>query len=365
MTNKIDKKKNIIVETATQCNLLCKIIIDYISNKKCNLKMEGDKISIKYEEGSFINYRDTNYEVSNIYFFSPSRHSIDGEKFDLEMNIHHGDDNRIIAHSHYHNDEEDITPLRKHFHYHSEDNNHHEKPDKDTIISCVLFNIGEHKGSKSNLFFNQFVHQIKDLEKKTEKEKMINVHSNWNVEQVLPDRKSFFLYENDRKTTIVFDSIQSIEKGIFVLINKNVFIPTNNHDNNPDNKPDDNSTLCYRTNVEMITDEQYKKSKRAQIKDLLSIVRLNYMKDSVVSSRDYIHYGGNIYTEASGSGSLNNYRNNQSTAIDLANMWNNWGKGQFVESTSGTIMENIISEKDPIQIFEKLSGVSFDTEKYF
>ena len=67
---------------------------------------------------------------------------------------------------------------------------HHTKPDKDTIISCVLFNIGDHKGSKSNLFFNQFVHQIK-------KPEMINVHSNWNVEQVLPDRKSFFLYENE------------------------------------------------------------------------------------------------------------------------------------------------------------------------
>ena len=42
------------------------------------------------KKGSFINYRDTNYEVDKVCFYSPSRHAIDGEKFDLEINIHHG-----------------------------------------------------------------------------------------------------------------------------------------------------------------------------------------------------------------------------------------------------------------------------------
>ena len=35
MTNYINKKKNIFVDTAQTCNLLCKIIIDYIPNKYC------------------------------------------------------------------------------------------------------------------------------------------------------------------------------------------------------------------------------------------------------------------------------------------------------------------------------------------
>lgn len=358
MTNNfIKKKKNIIVETATQCNLLCKIIVDYISNKKCNLYKDEGKIHIKYEPGSFINYRDTNYEVSNIYFFAPSRHSIDGEKFDLEMNIHQGDDDSIIAHSHYHNDEEDFTPLRKHFHYHSknEDKNHHSQADRDKIISCVLFNIGEHKGSKTNIFFNQFVHNLNQINGNN---KMIDVHSNWNIEHVLPERKSFFLYENNRNTTIVFDSVQSIDKGIFDLIKTD--------SNNPVSDSftqEEESTLFYRTNVEMITDEQYKRSKREQIKDLLSIVRLNYMKDNVVSSRDYINNGGKIYTSSSGSGALNNFTNNQSTAIDLSNMWNDWGKGQFTETTSQTIMNkldtNVVDEK---VLYEYFRDVSFDIE---
>ena len=35
MTDYINKKKNIFVDTAQTCNLLCKIIIDYIPNKYC------------------------------------------------------------------------------------------------------------------------------------------------------------------------------------------------------------------------------------------------------------------------------------------------------------------------------------------
>ena len=36
-TDYIDKEKNIFVDTAQTCNLLCKIIVDYIPNKYCNI----------------------------------------------------------------------------------------------------------------------------------------------------------------------------------------------------------------------------------------------------------------------------------------------------------------------------------------
>ena len=84
-------------------NKLCKIIIDYLSSPKCIITRNNKDMYISYESGSFINYRDTNYEVGKIQFFSPSKHHIDGEKFDLEVNIIHGDD-KLIAHNHYHND---------------------------------------------------------------------------------------------------------------------------------------------------------------------------------------------------------------------------------------------------------------------
>ena len=383
MTTQITDKKNLIVDTATQCNLLCKIIIDYMSNKKCHIvedKTDPNNIKkyIQYEEGSFINYRDTNYEVDKIYFFSPSRHSIDGEKFDLEVNIHHGGE-RIIAHNHYHNDVEDTTPLRKHFHYHSKkggDNNHHEAKQagvKSEIVSCILFNIGEHKGSEVNVFFNQFVHKLDSLDTKDPK---ISVHSNWNIEQLLPKRKSYFMYEykkgeNDYNV-IVFDNIQSIESGIFEIIKDKCFPPedilsTDTALSNTEKSEINtlkNASLFYRTNVEMITDEQYKKSKRDQIKDLLSIVRLNYMKDEVVGSKEYISRADDILASATGTGSLSSFQDKQSTAIEVANMWNQWGQGVFSDITPKLIDSKIESMSNSDEKSNYYKRIKFDTDGY-
>jgi len=373
MTSPIKNKKNLIVDTATQCNLLCKIVIDYMSNKKCHIvEDKTDPINIKkyiqYEEGSFINYRDTNYEVDKIYFFSPSRHSVDGEKFDLEVNIHHGGE-RIIAHNHYHNDVEDTTPLRKHFHYHSKkdkdsDNNHHEAKQagiKSEIVSCILFNIGEHKGSEVNVFFNQFVHKLDSLDTKEPK---ISVHSNWNIDKLLPKRKSYFMYEykkgeNDYNV-IVFDNIQSIESGIFEIIKDKCFPPISNTEINTLK----DASLFYRTNVEMITDEQYKKSKRDQIKDLLSIVRLNYMKDDIIGSKEYISRADDILASATGTGSLSSFQDKQSTAIEVANMWNQWGQGVFTDITPKLIDSKIGSMTNLDEKSNYYKRIKFDTDGY-
>ena len=378
MTTPIENKKNIIVDTATQCNLLCKIIIDYMSNKKCHIETDStNKKYIKYEEGSFINYRDTNYEVDKIYFFSPSRHSIDGEKFDLEVNIHHGGE-RIIAHNHYHNDEEDISPLRKHFHYHSKkdgDNNHHEAKQagiKSEIVSCILFNIGEHKGSEVNVFFNQFVHKLDSKEP-------INVHSNWNIEQLLPKRKSYFMYEYKKGehdyNVIVFDNIQSIESGIFELIKaicitleyiSPLDIESATESTNTVTEKDTlkDASLFYRTNVEMITDEQYKKSKRDQIKDLLSIVRLNYIKDEIIGSKEYISKADDILASATGTGSLSSFQDKESTAIEVANMWNQWGQGVFTDITPKIIVSKVSSISNSDEKNNYYKRLKFDTDSY-
>ena len=45
--------------------------------------------------------------------------------------------------------------------------------------------------------------------------KKIKVHSHWNLDQVLPKRKSYFMYEDKGKTFIVFEGIQNIDDGIF------------------------------------------------------------------------------------------------------------------------------------------------------
>ena len=216
-------EKNINVETVEDCNLLCKLIIDYLDTEECIIEKEGgNSFRIAYPEGSFINYKDTSYELTYAYFFYPSRHSIDGQKYDLEVNLYHGNftniDNTnkgIVAHTHYHMDTEESNQ-HKHFHYHlgsdaDADNTPHidadsdnEELDKKNIVTCMLFNKGQHTGSDVNKFFNQFVHHksfknlLNDAATATAAAatltKEIPVHDHWSIERILPKKRSFLAF---------------------------------------------------------------------------------------------------------------------------------------------------------------------------
>ena len=125
---KIEKRiKNINIDGVENCNLLCKLIIDYIPSQKCILQSKNYKdfptnsliqtcsgnaqdkkvTHIEYPPGSFINYKDTSFEATRVYFFHPSRHTIDNEQFDFEVNIYHGNfkegdkSEGLVSHAHY------------------------------------------------------------------------------------------------------------------------------------------------------------------------------------------------------------------------------------------------------------------------
>ena len=216
---------NINLETVENCNLLCKLIIDYLPSEKCIIeRKDNQSFRINYPEGSFINYKDTSYELTHAYFLS--RHSIDGQKYDLEVNIYHGkfDDKGMVLHTQYHNDTED-SPQHKHFHYHlpgdgDGEEPHIDDPRNNNIITCLLFNKGEHKGTDLNIFFNQFVHhkEFKNIKENPIEEKEIQVHDNWTIEQIYPKKRSFFIYDSKlggiKNTYVVFDTVQTISKEI-------------------------------------------------------------------------------------------------------------------------------------------------------
>ena len=288
---------NVRIEQATECNLICKLILDYLPSDECiiqKINTEGqlqsaggsnNSFRIKYPPGSFINYRDTNYELTYAYFYYPSRHSIDGERFDLEINLYHGIfkgngedvDYGMVAHSHYHEDTADVTASsHKHFHYHlneDEANDVHQDGENEinsNVITCIMFNQGDHVGAKSNIFFNQFIHtnEFKNLTTTNgNNEEKITVHKGWNIENIYPDRRSYFMYEEDiasgGNVLILFDNIQTIDKFILRKIIKELN-QSSNIGFKLENKlssvePTQARNLLYRKNIEVITDEQYKK----------------------------------------------------------------------------------------------------------
>ena len=188
-----NKLKNINIDGVENCNLLCKLIIDYLPTSNCiiqkgsknpspvsqsgacdssSLRTQNAYSYIDLPAGSFINYRDTSYEATRVVFFRPSRHMIDNERFDFEVNIYHGtffdnDEGKtrkgIVSHAHYKADSKAHNTFNNKYHYHTnqtDDNNHDENyspESKNNMVSCILFNIDDHKGTNSNVFFNQFI----------------------------------------------------------------------------------------------------------------------------------------------------------------------------------------------------------------
>lgn len=339
MSNPITTQYNINLETVENCNLLCKLILDYLDTDKCVIERETNhSFRIVYPEGSFINYRDTSYELTYAYFFYPSRHSIDGQKYDLEVNIYHGkfsnNDKGMVAHSHYHNDTKNSN-LHKHFHYHLKDDNRHDvhqnsinHTDKN-IVTCLLFNKGKHNGSDINIFFNQFVHhpEFKKMANSTSPEKTINVHDHWTIEQIYPKKRSFFIYDEGINTYVVFDTVQTISKELIDRLFKRGIKGSSNYDissgasfsiTNP-------SRVMYRKNIEVITDPAYKRSKRAQIKDLLSLTRMSSYKPSERTSKEYHDFAKYIidsYTNGSNVG----FYENEMKAKNISKKWDEYGE---------------------------------------
>ena len=358
---------NINVDTVENCNLLCKLVMDYMSTDKCEIEVlkeyvQDNKITrrsfrIVYPEGSFINYRDTNYELTYAYFFYPSRHSIDGERYDLEVNIYHGifGDKGIVAHTHYHNDDVDPTTYQhKHFHYHlpgddteggvkPHDTSGQEKHTTKNVVTCLLYNMGKHVGNDVNIFFNQFIHHPKFKKikiKETPENFTIDVHDNWNIEKIYPKKRSYFMYdgneEDDKNTYVVFDTIQTISKEIIDRIYergiKGAYNDSGGFDLNsiPNYEVNSPPNVLYRKNIEVITDEQYKKTKRAQIKDLLSLSRMSTYKPSKKTSKEYYQNGERIIKSISG-GSNTGYLTNEGKAKKVADSWKYYGRDKPIE----------------------------------
>ena len=330
---------NINLETVENCNLLCKLIIDYLPSENCTIeKKSGESFRINYPKGSFINYKDTSYELTHAYFFYPSRHSIDGQKYDLEVNIYHGkfDGEGMVLHTQYHNDTED-SYQHKHFHYHLPDDDINNEPHSDdgqnlgNIVTCLLFNKGEHKGTDLNIFFNQFVHH-KDFKnmKGDSSPKIIKVHDNWTIEQIYPKKRSFFIYdsqEGDKNTYVVFDTVQTISKEIIDRLYIRGIKGGKMYDltAEPSFNIENPSRVMYRKNIEVITDPTYKKTKRAQIKDLLSLTRMSTYKPTKRTTKEY-NTLGNIIVNSYTNGDNVGFFYDENKAKSISNLWDTYAK---------------------------------------
>ena len=156
---------NIDTETTQYCNSLCNFKTIYKSSK-CYVNYNNNLIRLKYSSGSYLEYQNILYELKEITIHVPTLHSIDNSKYDLEICMIHNlsSDNKTTTTS--------DTP--------------------NGIILCRLFEAGPHYGSTEQ-FINQVINELPKESINYDKE--IEVSKNWSANLLIPENKSFYMYD--------------------------------------------------------------------------------------------------------------------------------------------------------------------------
>jgi len=179
---------NIDTENTQYCNSLCNFKTIYKSSK-CYINYNNNLVRIKYSSGSYLEYQNILYELKEITIHVPTLHSIDNSKYDLEICMIHNlsGDNKTTTTS--------DTP--------------------NGIILCRLFQSGPHYGSTEQ-FINQIINELPKESINYDKE--IEVSKNWSANLLIPENKSFYMYDGSlpfppcdvNYKVIVYEDIGSI-----------------------------------------------------------------------------------------------------------------------------------------------------------
>ena len=337
---------NINSQGVQECNLMCDLTLNY-KPSKCNVdKVSGDLLRLVYDKGSYIKYGNYEYSLKYIYFHTPSNHNIDGKGADMEINLYHGiveslddkqetkiKDTTIIEDKHNHN----------HFHPESDTDGNSPATKRKGVIISILVNKtkiesgrdeNETRGEKQNIFLSQFIH-IEELNniKISEDPKTYTVDKEWNIDQMLPDKKSFFSYEGsipmppclEEFTWVVFEEPVTIIEEYIKIIRQ-----LGNPEGNRELHPLNNRLIYYNSNIQIEEDEIEHRTKEDIVEEKLSPIRIS------VDNR----LGKNYKMQARGiinsylGGANNNYHRDKNTLMKLTKNWESISQLGYREFTA-------------------------------
>jgi carbonic anhydrase len=192
---------NINKNETQECDILCDINMSY-KNSNCILTVKNRTPIIYFTSGSRIEHKATKDILSlrAMTIHTPSLHSIDGVKYDMEVVLYHKISGGLNSKS------QNFVP-------------------GGTAIS-ILFEKGTDHGKQNN-FFNSFVYKIPNDIDSLDKNIDVDVGDNWNPEMILPELKSYYYYEGSLPFPpaeegwkwIIFEEIQQISSHILDVLN--------------------------------------------------------------------------------------------------------------------------------------------------
>ena len=182
---------NIDTELIQHCKTLCNLKFMYKPSKCLVDFMTGQNLKILYDKGSGVIYNNEYFKLKEMTFHTPSLHTIDGTKYDLEICLIHS-----LSDSPY---------------------------ERNGVIISMLYNEGDYFGNTEN-FVNQFINEIK-----IDNKEIVSVSENWGADMLLPEKKSFFVYNGSihfppcsQMKHIVMDTVGNIGPVNLEIFQKNL-----------------------------------------------------------------------------------------------------------------------------------------------
>tara|TARA_B100000787_G_C16175275_1_gene288652 strand:- start:45 stop:1067 length:1023 start_codon:yes stop_codon:yes gene_type:complete len=148
---------NIDTELIQQCQDLCNLKFAY-KPSKCSVEFIKNKnLALMYDKGSGVVYNNVFYKLKELTIHTPSLHQVDGNYSDMEVCLIHSLTDQVAG--------------------------------SDGLVISILLNEGNYYGKTEN-FMNQFINEIK-----IDNKEIVEVSEDWSAEMLLPEKKSFFVYE--------------------------------------------------------------------------------------------------------------------------------------------------------------------------
>ena len=194
---------NINTDELKDCNLMCQLETDY-KNSKCRLQYtKTNMIVLKYDYGSRAKFNGVYYNLTDVLIFTPSMHTVDNEKFEVEVMM-----------------------------VHKTDQSGNKDAKDNGIITCKLLNRYNREHGPEQDFFNEFFFKIpKEPFKDEGLFETIDVSKRWNADLLNPkERTSFYMYDGslpyppctEKFKVIVYEEIGNIGDTNFQLLKENV-----------------------------------------------------------------------------------------------------------------------------------------------
>jgi carbonic anhydrase len=204
---------NIISANAKQCNTLCNLRFFYRSSL-CSIENNGFSFTIRYDPGSSVVYKDEVFSLESITITIPSSHKIDGKSYNGEI-----------------------------------------------IVSVFLQLDNNEIASASKGFLDEFV----DIIPSNNSAKLVNLGTEWNVFDVLPEDKGFYTYQGSIIREPCTENVTWVVMANPVYASLRFFDKMKQlfpNESNRGARNDDTRDVLYNSNTDRANKENYGSSMR-------------------------------------------------------------------------------------------------------